>query len=84
MRTAAGIFALCFALAGCSVVTDRSALGYSDYVNLSCDQLGLEAVRLMRQAADRSEHLLDNDRNSRETATGQLKAVKRASSDKGC
>jgi hypothetical protein len=84
VRAVAGIFALCIAFGGCSVSTERSTLGYGDYVGLSCDQLAQEAVRLMRQVVDRSKHLLDDDQNRRETALLQLKAVRQASADKRC
>lgn len=73
MRKAAGISALCFALGGCGVITERSTLGYGDYVTMNCDQLGQEAVRLMREAGNHSD-----------TAMLQLKAVKQASADKHC
>jgi len=73
VRTAAGMLAFCFALGGCSVITERSTLGYGDYVTMNCDQLGQEAVRLMREAA-----------NHTDTAMLQLKAVKQASADKHC
>lgn len=69
---------------GCAVSTDRQSLGYGDYVAYSCEQLGEEALRLMRQAADRSEHLVDDDRNRRDLAMQQLSAVKHASTDKNC
>jgi hypothetical protein len=71
-------------LAGCSVSSERRALGYGDYVALSCDQLAQEAVRLMRTAADRSEHMLESDRERRSTALLQLKAVKQARAYKQC
>jgi hypothetical protein len=71
-------------LAGCAVSTDRQSLGYGDYVGYTCDQLGQEALRLMRIAASRSEHLIADDRARRDTAMRQLATVKRASSDKAC
>ncbi len=64
--------------------TDRQSLGYGDYVGYTCDQLGQEALRLMRIAASRNEHLIADDRARRDTAMRQLATVKRASSDKGC
>ena len=84
MRAASAIVALCLALAGCAVVSERQSLGYGDYVGFSCDQLGQEAVRLMRQTANRSEHILENDQARRDSALRQLKAVKQASTDKRC
>jgi hypothetical protein len=83
VRAASAIVALYLALGGCAV-TDRQALGYGDYVGFSCDQLGQEAVRLMRETTSRSEHILENDQARRETAMRQLKAVKQASADKQC
>jgi len=72
-------------LAGaCAIDTERSSLGYGDYVALSCDQLGQEAVRLMRAASDRSEHILHNDEDRRYKARQQLSLVKQASAEKGC
>jgi hypothetical protein len=76
--------ALCFACSGCAIDTERSSLGYGDYVALSCDQLGQEAVRLMRQASDRSEHILQDDQQMREKAKQQLVLVKQASTAKSC
>jgi hypothetical protein len=73
VRAASAIFALGLAFGGCGISTERQALGYGDYVALSCDQLGQEALRLMREATDRSEHMLENDRARRETAMLQLK-----------
>ena len=84
MRAAFAIVALCLTLSGCAVVSERQSLGYGDYVGFSCDQLGQEAVRLMRETANRSEHILADDRARRETALRQLKAVKQASTDKQC
>jgi hypothetical protein len=78
------ISAFCIVVAGCAITTERSSLGYGDYVALSCDQLGQEAVRLMREAADRSEHILQNDQRRRDNARQQLSLVKQASTDKGC
>lgn len=73
-----------FAIGGCAAYTERRALGYGDYVGYSCDQLGQEAVRLMRVTASRSEHILADDKARRDTAMQQLKAVKKASADKAC
>ncbi len=84
MRAASAIVALCLTLAGCAVVSERQSLGYGDYVGFSCDQLGQEAVRLMRETANRSEHILEDDQARRQTALRQLKAVKQASTDKRC
>jgi len=84
MRPALPISALLIALGGCSVVTDRSSLGYGDYVALSCDALGQEAVRLMRESADRSDYILQDDKDRRNQARQQLKLVKDASAEKGC
>ena len=76
--------ALCFSLTGCAIDTERSSLGYGDYVALNCDQLGQEAIRLMREASDRSEHILQNDGDRRQKARQQLSLVKQASAEKGC
>jgi hypothetical protein len=84
LRTLVSILILGSAAGGCSVSTDRRALGYGDYVALNCDQLAQEAISLMRDAADRSDHLLQNDRDRRSTALGQLKAVKQARAYKQC
>ena len=84
MRGSFAIFALYLALGGCAVSTERQALGYGDYLALSCDRLAQEALHLMREAADRSEHVLENDRARRDTAMLQLKEVKQASADKQC
>jgi hypothetical protein len=84
MRPVLAIFAVCLVAGGCAAYTERRALGYGDYVGYSCDQLGQEAVRLMRMTATRSEHILVNDDARRDTAMLQLKAVKKASVDKGC
>jgi len=78
------LIALASALAGCAAYTERSSLGYGDYVGYSCDQLGQEAVRLMRTVANRSEHVFEDDGARRETAKQQLQAVKRASVEKQC
>ncbi len=84
MRFRVGAYLFCFSLAGCAINTERSSLGYGDYVMLSCDQLGHEAVRLMREASDRSEHILQNDQARRDKAWQQLILVKRASVEKQC
>jgi hypothetical protein len=47
----AEVLVVCFLIGGCAITTERTSLGYGDYVALSCDQLGQEAVRLMREAA---------------------------------
>jgi hypothetical protein len=82
MRAAA--ITLCILLGGCAGYTERQSLSYGDYVAFTCDQLGQEAVRLMRETRSRSEHLLGNDQSRRATAMSQLKAVKQASSVKQC
>ena len=84
MRPALAIFGVCLVAGGCAAYTERRALGYGDYVGFSCDQLGQEAVRLMRMTATRSEHILVDDDARRDTALRQLKAVQKASVDKGC
>ena len=84
MRPAVPISILLVLLGGCSVVTERSSLGYGDYVALSCDELGEEAVRLMRESMDRSEYILQDDKDRRDRAKRQLKLVKDASAEKGC
>ncbi len=84
MRPALAIVSVCLVAGGCAAYTERRALGYGDYVGFSCEQLGEEAVRLMRMTASRSEHILENDEARRDTAMRQLKAVKKASADKEC
>ncbi len=84
MRSVSAGVAFCILLGGCAGYTERQSLGYGDYVAFTCDQLGQEAVRLMRQTADRSEHILDDDRSRRDDALRQLQAVKQASKDKRC
>jgi len=75
---------LCFVVGGCAITAERSSLGYSDFVALNCDQLGQEAVRLMRETSDRSEHILQNDQDRRRRARQQLGLVKQATAEKGC
>jgi hypothetical protein len=84
MRVAPAFAAFCLAIGGCSAYPERQSLGYGDYVAFSCDELGQEALRLMRQTADRSEHLIHDDQARRDVALLQLKAVKQASADKRC
>ena len=72
------------ALGGCATDTGRNGLGYGDYAGYTCEQLGQEAIRLMRATTNRSEHLLVNDKAQRDTAMRQLAVVKRASADKHC
>jgi hypothetical protein len=84
VRAVSAIFALSVALGGCDVTTRPQALGYGDYVALSCDQLAQEALNLMREAADRSEHILEDDQARRDAALRKLRFVKTASADKGC
>jgi hypothetical protein len=84
MRATCTIVALCLVIGGCAASTDRQSLGYGDYVAYSCDQLGEEAVRLMRETANRSEHLIEDDRARRDSAKQQLQAVKQASTAKHC
>jgi hypothetical protein len=84
MQFTPAIIALYLALSGCAASTDRQSLGYGEYIGFSCDQLGEEAVRLMREAANRSEHILGDDQARRDTAMRQLKAVKQASANKHC
>ena len=84
MRAACSLVTLTLALSGCAASTERRSLGYGDYVGFSCDQLGEEAVRLMRETANRSEHILGDDQARRDTAMGQLRAVKQASARKNC
>ena len=84
MRAGVAIFILSAGIGGCANYTERQSLGYGDYVGFSCDQLGEEAVRLMRVTASRSEHLLENDKSRRDAAMLQLKAVKQAGADKHC
>lgn len=78
------ILAAALALAGCAGYTDRQSLGYGDYVGYTCEQLGQEALRLMRIAANRSEHLIADDRARRDAAMRQLATVKQAVHDKRC
>ena len=83
LRGLAGIL-LGLAMAGCATDTGRNALGYGDYAGYTCEQLGQEAIRLMRATTNRSEHILVDDRAQRDTAMHQLAVVKRASADKRC
>ena len=71
-------------LSACAGYSDRQSLGYGDYLGYSCDQLGEEALRLMRVAANRSEHLISDDKARRDNAMSQLAAVKRATASKRC
>ena len=84
MRSGLALIVLGVALGGCAAYTERQSLGAGDYAGFSCDQLGEEALRLFRQAAGRSEHLLENDGALRDAAMGRLKLVKQASAEKGC
>ncbi len=84
MRGWLGLILVCFALGGCATSTERRALQYGDYLAMSCDQLGQQAVWLMHEATDRSEHILKNDQERRRTAMLQLKAVKQARAEKQC
>jgi hypothetical protein len=84
VRTASAIISVCLALGGCEVSTRPQALGYGDYVALSCDELAQEALYLMREAADRNEHILLNDQARRDAAMLRLRSVKQASTDKRC
>ncbi len=84
MRGSLALIVLGAALGGCAAYTERQSLGAGDYAGFSCDQLGEEAVRLFRQAAARSEHLLENDRALRDAAMTRLKLVKKVSAEKGC
>ena len=78
------LVAIPLAVSGCAVTTERSSLGYGDYVALDCDQLGDQALLLMRDISDRSEHILQNDEERREKAKQQLALVKRVSAEKKC
>ena len=84
MRGWLGLILVCFALGGCATSTERRALQYSDYLAMSCNQLGQEAVRLMRETTDRSEHILKNDQERRRIAMLELRAIKQARADKQC
>lgn len=84
MRAASALITFGLLLGGCASYTERQSLGYADYAAFTCDQLGQEAVRLMRDTRSRSEHLLGDDQNRRDTAMSQLKAVKQASAAKQC
>ena len=84
MRAASALVAFGLLLGGCASHIERQSLGYGDYVAFTCDQLGQEAVRLIRETRSRSEHLLGNDQNRRDTALSQLKSVKQASAAKQC
>ena len=84
MRGWLGLFVLGFALGGCAISKEQHALGHSEYLAMSCDQLGQQAVWLMHEATDRSEHILKNDQERRRTAMLQLKAVKQARAEKQC
>jgi hypothetical protein len=85
MRRALAAVALCLpVLSGCAGYSERQSLGYGDYAGYSCEQLGQEAVRLMRETTNRSEHILADDQARRDSAMGQLRVVRRASADKRC
>jgi hypothetical protein len=84
MRAASALVTFCILLGGCAGYTERRSLGYGDYVAFTCDQLGAEAVRLMRETTSRSEHLLEDDKARRDSAMSQLTAVKQASASKHC
>jgi hypothetical protein len=84
MRIACALLIVSFCASGCAAYTERQSLGYGNYVAYSCEQLGYEAVRLMKEVGDRSQHLFEDDQSRRETAMAQLKAVKQASSTKNC
>ena len=71
-------------LGGCSVSPRPQSLGYGDYAGYSCAELTEEAQRLVRVAADRSEHILQDDAERRGAAFSQLKAARKAMGDKGC
>jgi hypothetical protein len=75
---------LSLSMSGCATDTGRNALGYGDYAGYTCEQLGQEAVRLMRATTNRSEHILVDDQAQRDAAMRQLAVVKRASADKHC
>ena len=83
LRATAGIV-VATALSACATDTGRQALGYGDYAGYTCEQLGQEAVRLMRATTNRSEHILVDDRAQRDTAMRQLALVKRSSAEKHC
>lgn len=83
-RITFAISAICLAFGGCAVTTERQSIGYGEYVALSCDQLAQEALHLMREATNRSEHIPANDRARREIAMLHLKSVKQARADKQC
>ena len=51
---------------------------------MSCGDLSKESQRLARETANRSEHLLENDRERRASAAMQLKSVKQAATEKSC
>ena len=51
---------------------------------MSCGDLSKESQRLARETANRSEHLLENDRERRASAAMQLKSVKQATTEKSC
>ena len=53
METMRLLLPLCTAVfvAGCAQSPAYNSLGYGDYVALTCDRLGEEAVRLMRAGA---------------------------------
>ena len=84
MRRILLLIAMTMGLGACAADTGRQGLGYGDYSGYSCEQLGEEAVRLMRAMANRSEHILADDEALRNTASRQLNAVKRASGEKHC
>ena len=69
---------------GCAVNTRPQSFSYPDYSTMSCGDLSKESQRLARETANRSEHLLENDRERRASAAMQLKSVKKAATEKSC
>ena len=84
MRTIIGIVVTCHAIGGCAVSTRPHALGYGDYVTFSCRELGEEAKRLARAKLSRSEHLLEDAEEQRETTKAQIAAIKKVATEKKC
>lgn len=78
------IVGLCVLLGGCSTSTEQRSLGYGDYLAMSCDQLGDEALRLTSEAAGHSERIFENNEDERAMAALKLREIKQARAEKHC
>ena len=85
MLTQIGMLLVCLLVcAGCAATADKHAVGYGDYLAMSCDQLGQEVSRLKSQAGQRNEPSFDNRQDARETTALRLNEVKQARTEKHC